>query len=520
VLLMISGAKAQACLPDGITFSTQAEIDNFQTNYPNCTEIEGYVAIGEYDITNLNGLSVLTSIGGSLSIYNTAFTSLTGLDNLTSIGGSFIFGGTSLVNLSGLENLTSIGGDLQTYVFTYAGVPQFWPNPELTSLTGLDNLTSIGGDLVISLNESLTSLIGLANLTSVGEGLIISDNAALTNLTGLDNIDAGSITNLEIFSNGSLSTCEAQSVCNYLANPNGSVNIYDNATGCNNPHEVASYCGIALPCLPFGNYYFLSQADIDNFQSYFPNCTTLEGNITIIGSNITSLNGLSVLTSIGGSFIFGGNDSLVNLSGLENLTSIGGNLQTYFFDYVLNPVGNQVLTSLTGLINLTSIGGDLSIGGNPALTSLTGLDNIDAGSITNLNIYFNTSLSTCEVQSICDYLASPNGDISIYGNAIGCNILEEVEAACAATGVETLKSESSFTIYPNPASQTITIEMAKSGSSVNGTISIYGMAGQELMQQQVQGSRAEINVSSLPKGIYFFRLVNNEKIEFGKFIKE
>ncbi len=35
----------QGCLPDGISFTTQAEIDNFQTNYPGCTEIEGDVTI-------------------------------------------------------------------------------------------------------------------------------------------------------------------------------------------------------------------------------------------------------------------------------------------------------------------------------------------------------------------------------------------------------------------------------------------------------------------------------------------
>jgi len=55
---------SQSCLPDGITFSTQAEIDDFQTNYPGCTEIEGDVIINGSNITNLNGLSVVTSIGG------------------------------------------------------------------------------------------------------------------------------------------------------------------------------------------------------------------------------------------------------------------------------------------------------------------------------------------------------------------------------------------------------------------------------------------------------------------------
>ena len=54
---------AQPCLPEGITFNTQAQIDNFQTNYPNCTEIEGGVQITGDDITNLDGLSVITSIG-------------------------------------------------------------------------------------------------------------------------------------------------------------------------------------------------------------------------------------------------------------------------------------------------------------------------------------------------------------------------------------------------------------------------------------------------------------------------
>jgi len=75
-------------MPDGIEFYSQEQIDNFQTNHPSCTEIEGYVVISGDNITNLNGLSVLTSIGGYLSIEaNDALTSLSGLDNVTTIGG-------------------------------------------------------------------------------------------------------------------------------------------------------------------------------------------------------------------------------------------------------------------------------------------------------------------------------------------------------------------------------------------------------------------------------------------------
>lgn len=234
---------SQGCLPEGIVFSTQAQIDSFAINYPNCTEIEGYVAIGcgwedTTDITNLNGLTVLTSLGSSLSIgawdlvfpYN--LTSLSGLNNIVSIGGYLEICGTqSLTNLTGLENLTTIGGSLWIY----------W-NTALTSLTGLEGLTSVPGGLGIIDNYALTNLTGLANVSSIGGDLRITGNPALTSLTGLDNIDAGSIASLQIYSNYFLSTCEVQSVCDYLASPGGTISIYGNATGCNSQEEIEAAC--------------------------------------------------------------------------------------------------------------------------------------------------------------------------------------------------------------------------------------------------------------------------------------
>lgn len=70
VLFIQIALYSQSCLPNGITFKSQAEIDNFQTNYPGCTEIEGPLSIWDStyshnDITNIDGLSVLTYIGGS-----------------------------------------------------------------------------------------------------------------------------------------------------------------------------------------------------------------------------------------------------------------------------------------------------------------------------------------------------------------------------------------------------------------------------------------------------------------------
>ena len=127
---------SQGCLPEGITFTTQEQIDNFQTNYPGCTEIEGDVFIYGYDISNVNGLSCLTVIEGALEILDTyGLNSLTGLEYLTHIGGDFnLIANESLINLTGLDGLTSVGGDV------------FINGNQLNILTGLEGLTSIGGD--------------------------------------------------------------------------------------------------------------------------------------------------------------------------------------------------------------------------------------------------------------------------------------------------------------------------------------------------------------------------------------
>ena len=232
---------SQGCLPEGISFSTQEEIDSFQTNYPNCTEIEGGVSIfyGE-NITNLNGLSVLTSVNGYIHIEgNPELDNLTGLVSLTSIGEALTIINSALTSLTGLESLISIGGDLRIGI-AFNGWVQ--PNPNLSNISALENLTSIGQSLMIVENESLASLSGLENLTSIGWSLAINGNSSLTSLTGLDNISAGSIGNLDIVGNELLSTCEVQSICDYLVSPNGNINIYSNATGCNSQTEVEEAC--------------------------------------------------------------------------------------------------------------------------------------------------------------------------------------------------------------------------------------------------------------------------------------
>jgi len=200
---------SQPCLPDGITFSTQTQIDSFQTNYPSCTEIEGSVRIEGDDITDLFGLTNLVSIGGYLEIYeNKNLNNLEGLNNLVSIGGQLdISYNNNLYNLEGLNNLTSLGGTISissnnslTSISALSNTAfsddednwrfvEIIDNGALINLEGLNSIDTIGDHLAIDNNDSLTSLSGLQNLKCITGYLHLDHNYALTSLEGLNNLN-------------------------------------------------------------------------------------------------------------------------------------------------------------------------------------------------------------------------------------------------------------------------------------------------------------------------------------------
>ena len=60
--------RAQGCLSQGITFSTQGAIDSFTYYYPGCSIIEGDVYIAGNTISNFDSLCHVVKIAGDLTI--------------------------------------------------------------------------------------------------------------------------------------------------------------------------------------------------------------------------------------------------------------------------------------------------------------------------------------------------------------------------------------------------------------------------------------------------------------------
>jgi hypothetical protein len=92
--------------------------------------------------------------------------------------------------------------------------------------------------------------------------------------------------------------------------------------------------------------YFTTQAEVDAFALDYPNCTYFAGDIRIENTEITHLDGLNLLDSIGGNFQIINNDSLLNFSGMESLKQVNG---------IFEVTGNDRIADFTGLSGLELI---------------------------------------------------------------------------------------------------------------------------------------------------------------------
>jgi hypothetical protein len=211
------GVFAQ-CPPGNVVLTTQAQINQFAVDYPNCTIINGYLQIGAgnnttpgSDITDLTPLGNITTVNNNLYIQNNAV----------------------LQNVDGLH-IESVGG----FLF-------------------------IGGDFAGKTNLVLTNLDGLSSLTSVAQDIYIRDNHLLNDISALENATFQPFDGygLSILLNPNLAVCNLSNFCAYLANPSSTHprSISGNLAECVNEQAVIAACGLGI-------------SDVETYTlSYFPN---------------------------------------------------------------------------------------------------------------------------------------------------------------------------------------------------------------------------------------------------------
>ncbi len=348
-ILFASQMVGQVC-SGNITLSDQAAVDAFD-----CTSVTGSITITGSDITNLNGLSELISVGGSLLVIdNSSLINIGGLSSLTSVGGLRIGSNSSLTNIDGLSALISVGG---------LGIDD---NSSLTNIDGLSGLTAVGSLGIID-NSSLTDIDGLSGITFVGGNLTIRGNLILTNIDGLSALttigDTGPFESLRIVNNSSLTDIDGLSS---LTSIGEHLTIRGNLI-------LTNIDGLSA-LTTIGGYFIIDNNDALTNINGLSALTFIEGYLDIINNaTLTNIDGFSTLISVGGLLRFLLNDALTSINGFSELTSTGGSFIIVF---------NASLTNIDGLSTLTSVGGDLDIESNSQLSECCALSNLfDNGTI-------------------------------------------------------------------------------------------------------------------------------------------
>ncbi|MDD3875570.1 MAG: PKD domain-containing protein [Bacteroidales bacterium] len=91
-----------------------------------------------------------------------------------------------------------------------------------------------------------------------------------------------------------------------------------------------------------------------------------------------------------------------------------------------------------------------------------------------------------------------------------------LEYDCGVVGIQEKDMELCWSIFPNPASETITIKFAK--NQMQETILVYNATGLLINSISTQTATTKINIGYMPAGLYYIRLKNNKQPAL-KFIK-
>jgi hypothetical protein len=322
-----------------VYLETQEDVENFGNQ--GFTGITGSLTITglKYpDVTDLNFLSDLESIGGSLVLEdNYSLENLDGLQNILSLGGDFVlyYNGSTLKEIDGLNGLTEIGGNLK-----------IWNNLDLENLDGLSNLTSLGGGISLRDNNSLVSISGIPGFQEINGDFEIHGN-------NLQNLDA--LENLKVV-NGTLKLRETE-----IEDISGLYNL-ETVGGdfwIMQMYGLTELIGFDKLTSIQGTFHFSNNTNLDKVQG-FSNLSYLGGVYLDGGGILSELIGFESLNSIEGDFTYYGYSNLTDMYAFENLSEVRGSL---FFR-------STGLKNLEFLSNLVYVGGNLEFYNNFGLSTI------------------------------------------------------------------------------------------------------------------------------------------------------
>jgi hypothetical protein len=126
----------------------------------------------------------------------------------------------------------------------------------------------------------------------------------------------------------------------------------------------------------------------------------------------------------------------------------------------------------------------------------------------NYTICLNITDSAGCTDSYCNtfYLFAPSS------TPVTINVIPPI-----SSGVVTAKEEKSFTVYPNPTSEDITVQLQNASDAI---ISIYNTLGDKVYSTEITNRDSYTVHTAFPKGIYFIEVRGDAGVSRERFVKQ
>ena len=89
----------------------------------------------------------------------------------------------------------------------------------------------------------------------------------------------------------------------------------------------------------------------------------------------------------------------------------------------------------------------------------------------------------------------------------------------APLGIDEVNAKG-IVIYPNPARELINLLLPAASGNMMTRLEVYSMDGRKYLEQSTCLTRTELDISSLPTGMYFLRVISKDGARTGKFVKD
>ncbi len=206
----------------------------------------------------------------------------------------------------------------------------------------------------------------------------------------------------------------------------------------------------------------------------------------------------------------GNNNKYVTISGTDNLMSSTSSMVGATEEFTLVDLGN----GLTALKGKNGKFVTLNTGDNKLYCNGDTIENSQKFTVENLNGLYMIKGSNNK------FISSENGSTagltctrSVPG---GWEFFNWNIIANPTYGIPDIPVTSTFEIFPNPAQNTLYIS---SSENRQASLIIYDLSGHALINSNFIGNQKNIDLTGISNGIYFMKIIEGNKMEIIKFIK-